>query len=513
MMPGSTIVYVGSGVRASAREPEPASLRSCMQAMMCEEPCVFEGLCMYRNFVECMEFAVGTPPAGGLRLTDDQETLRCFCRESVTYYFALRFVAFRFVPTARDKRVLAPVCVPMQQIDFYYDVQDLHSVHHAPYVFYTQREFLAATSTDQPQIFVYKFPTALMDPFCLGPLALLCNSYQEMLKVREHNSLVVAENSSTVQFVEHTEAPSTQGSAEGGIITQRTTLDFVQMEREEQSARHKEATIRNTRNLIHEQINDMQTSNLQYLQEKRERFVILPPNTRANSSAAHSRLSLMSCVDTGNVFQTHVARVFELQRPPGDGARAQGSQRDRYRGRKNEDELLRERSARAPRPPNAQSKQNQAQIRDAEPGGVRKFRNALQELLTAVASVLADPKLDEKLRAMDQSAQAGKRAKAALYKNRGYTGPASVPLQEVPRDEHVMCEIEMNTQRMLHTCRGHDIHPQLVESQAPPRKGHRSESKDKQKRASKRKEESKSKGKSPRANPDGASKRAKVDRR
>jgi hypothetical protein len=514
-MPGSTIVYVSSGVQPSVRQSAPPPLRSQLQAMMCEEPCVFEGLCMYRNFVECMQFTVGTGTAAALRLTDDEDTLRRFCRETVAYYFALRFVAFRFVPTAGDKRVLAPVCIPMQQIDFCYDVQDLHSVHHAPHVFYAQREFIAAAAPeDQPQIFVYKFPTALMDPFCLGPLALLCNSYLEMLKVREHNSLVVAENSSTVQFVENTEAPNVQAAPEGGIIAQRTTLDFVQMEREEQHARHKEATIRNTRNLIHEQIDDMQTSNTQYMQEKRERFVILPPNTRVNSSAAQSRLSFMSCVDTGNVFQMHVARVFELQKPTGDSAR------DRYRGRKNEDERLRDRrrepSAGASRPPNMQNRQNQTQIRDAEPGGVRKFRNALRELLTAVASVLADPKLDDKLREMHQSEHAGKRARAALYKNRGYTGTASVPLQEVPTEKRVECEIEMDTERMLYTCKSHDIHPQLAEPPAPARYKDESGSKDKYKSSSKRKDASKSKrsksskSASPNAHGHSASKRVKI---
>lgn len=496
-MPGSTIVYVSSGVLPRAQQPEPPPLRSLLHAMMCEEPCIFEGLSLYRNFVECMQFKVGSGAGSGLRLTDDEEKLRSFCRESVAYYFALRFVAFRFVPTAGDKRVLAPVCIPMQQIDFYYDVQNLQSVYHAPHVFYAQREFLAlAVPEDQPQIFVYKFPTALMDPFSLGPLALLCNSYLEMLKVREHNSLVVAENSSTVQYVENTEAPNAQGAPEGGIIAQRTMLDFVQMEREEQHARHKKETIRNTRDLIHEQMDDMQASNTQYMQEKRERYVILPPNTRVNSSAAQSRLTFMSCVDTGNVFQTHAARVFELQKPAGDGARGQGVGKDRYRGHKNEDERLRDRrrepGAGAPRPPNTQSKQNQAHIREAEPGGVRKFRNALQELLTTVACVLADPKLDDKLREMDESNHAGKRAKAVLYKNRGYTGAASVPLQEVPTEQRVKCEIEMDTERMLHTCKSHDIHPQLVEPLAPPRGRDRSKSTSKDKRKSESKDERKS---------------------
>ena len=497
-MPGSTIVYVSSGVVPRAQQPEPPPLRSLLHAMMCEEPCVFEGLCMYRNFVECMQFTVGSSAAGGLRLTDDENTLRSFCRESVAYYFALRFVAFRFVPTAGDKRVLAPVCIPMQQIDFYYDVQNLHSVHHAPHVFYAQRELLAlAAPEDQPQIFVYKFPTALMDPFSLGPLALLCNSYLEMLKVREHNSLVVAENSSTVQYVEHTEAPNAHGAPEGGIIAQRTTLDFVQMEREEQHTRQKKETIRHTRDLIHEQMDEMETSNTQYMQEKRERYVILPPNTRVNSSATQSRLTFMSCIDTGNVFQTHVARVFELHKPAGDGARGQGSDKDRYRGHKNEDERLRDRRreqrAGAGRPSNTQSTQNQAQIRDAEPGGVRKFRNALQELLTTVASVLADPKLDEKLKEMDESNHAGKRAKAALYKNNGYTGAASVPLQEVPTDQRVKCEIEMDPVSMLHTCKSHDIHPQLVEPPAPAQKEDKSKSKSKDKKKSKSNDEHRSK--------------------
>jgi len=50
-MPGSTIVYVSSGVLPRAQQPEPPPLRSLLHAMMCEEPCVFEGLCMYRNFV------------------------------------------------------------------------------------------------------------------------------------------------------------------------------------------------------------------------------------------------------------------------------------------------------------------------------------------------------------------------------------------------------------------------------------------------------------------------------
>ena len=491
-MPASTIVYVSSGVQPCARQPEPPPLRSLLHSMMCEEPCVFEGLCMYRNFVECMEFTVGTDARGGLRLTNDEDTLRRFCRETVVYYFALRFVAFRFVPTAGDKRVLAPVCIPMQQIDFHYDVQNLQSVYHAPHVFYAQRDFLAAMAPeDQPQIFVYKFPTALMDPFCLGPLALLSNAYLEMLKVREHNSLVVAENSSTVQYVENTEAPNAQSAPEGGIIAQRTTLDFVQMEREEHHARHKEATIRNTRDLIHEQMDEMETSNTRYMQEKRERFVILPPNTRVNSSAAQSRLSFMSCVDTGNVFQTHVARVFELQKPAGEGVR-----RDHYRGRKNQDERLRDGGSLTEvgvqRPPNTQSKQNQAQIRDAEPGGVRKFRNALQELLSTVASVLADPTLDDKLREMDESKHAGKRAKAALYKNKGYTGATSVPLQEVPMEQSVKCEIDMEAGRMLHTCKSHDINPQLVEPQAPPRGRDRSKSTSKHKSKSKRGKSSKS---------------------
>lgn len=486
-MPGSTIVYVSTGAAPCSNQPEPPPMRSLLHAMMCEESCVFEGLCMYRNFVECMQFTVGTGAAAGLRLTDDEETLRRFCRETVAYYFALRFVAFRFVPTAGDKRVLAPVCIPMQQIDFYYDMQNLHSVHHAPHVFYAQREFLAAAAhEDQPQIFVYKFPTALMDPFCLGPLSLLCNSYLEMLKVREHNSLVVAENSSTVQYVENTEASAGQGAAEGGIIAQRTTLDFVQMEREEQHARHKEATIKNTRHLIHEQMDEIETSNARYMQEKRERFVILPPNTRVNSSAAHSRITFMSCVDTGNVFQAHVARVFELQKNAGEGARRPGAESDRYRGRKNEDERLRDRR-REPgvgfsRPTNAQRNQSQAQIREAEPGGVRKFRNAMLNLLTTIASVLADPKLDDKLKAMDESENAAKRPKAALYKNRAYTGAASVPLQEVPTEQRVKCDIEMDPERMLHTCKSHDIHPQIVEQQADePKK----KDKDRQKRKEK----------------------------
>lgn len=470
MMPGSTIVYVSTGGAPCSKQPEPPPLRSLLHAMMCEESCVFEGLCMYRNFVECMQFTIGTGASAGLQLTDDEEIMRRFCRESVAYYFALGFVAFRFMPTAGDKRVLAPVCIPMQQIDFYYDMQNLHSVHHAPHVFYAPREFPATAHEDQPQIFVYKFPTALMDPFCLGPLALLCNAYLEMLKVREHNSLVVAENSSTVQYVENNEGPSAQGAAEGGIIAQRTTLDFVQMEREEQHARHKEATIRNTRHLIHEQMDEIETSNARYMQEKRERFVILPPNTHVNSSAAHSRITFMSCVDTGNVFQAHVARAFELQKPAGEGARGQGSDKDRYRGRKNEDERMRDRRrepiAGTSHTPNSQNRHNQTQIRDAEPGGVRKFRNALRELLTAVASVLADPKLDDKLREMDKSEHAGKRARGVLYKNRGYTGAASVPLQEVPTEKRVQCEIDMDTDRMLHTCKSHDIHPQLDEQQA-----------------------------------------------
>ena len=468
-MPSSTIVYVSTGKQPCSTQPEAPPLRLLLQAMMCEEPSVFEGMCMYRNFIECMQFTVGSSGSGGLRLTDDEDTLRRFCRETVAYYFALRFVAFRFVPTEGNNRVLAPVCIPMQQIDFYFDAQNLHSVHHAPHVFYAQREFLTGAPENQPQIFVYKFPTALMDPFCLGPLALLCNSYLEMLKVREHNSLVVAENSSTVQYVENTEAPSAQGAAEGGIIAQRTTLDFVQMEREEQHARHKEATIRNTRNVIHEQMDDMETSNTKYMQEKRERFVILPPNTRVNSSAAHSRLSFMSCVDTGNVFQAHVARVFELQKPASEGTR------DRYRGRKNDDERMREQRAPGPLIPNAQSKEHQALIREAEPGGVRKFRNALQELLTTVASVLADPKLDDKLKAMDESEYGGKRAKAALYKNRGHSGAPSVPLQEVPTALSVTCKIEMDAGSMLHTCKSHNIHPQLQEVEARPRNSDKSQ--------------------------------------
>jgi len=508
-MPGSSIVYVSSGVLPRAQQAEPPPLRSLLHAMMCEEPCVFEGLSIYRNFVECMQFTVGSGAAGGLRLTDDEDTLRRFCRESVAYYFALRFVAFRFVPSADDKRVLAPVCIPMQQIDFYSDVQNLHSVHHAPHVFYAQREFLAlAAPHDQPQIFVYKFPTALMDPFSLGPLALLCNSYLEMLKVREHNSLVVAENSSTVQYVENTEGNNAQSATEGGIIAQRTTLDFVQMEREEQHTRHKMETMWNTREMIHEQMDAMEASSTQYMQEKRERYVILPPNTRVNSSAAQSRLTFMSCVDTGNVFQAHVARVFELQKPAGDGARGQGADKDRYRGRKNEDERRRDLGARHTRPPNPQSKQNQAQIRDAEPGGVRKFRNALQELLTAVASVLADPKLDDKLREMDESSHAGKRAKAVLYKNRGYTGAASVPLQEVPTAQRVKCEIEMDTERMLHTCKSHDIHPQLVEPEAPP--GGKDKRKDKHKDKRKDKRSKASESSSPKAHERRASKRVKT---
>jgi hypothetical protein len=516
-MPGSSIVYVSSGLLPRAQQPEPPPLRSLLHAMMCEEPCVFEGLCMYRNFVECMTFTVGSAAGGGLRLTDDENTLRRFCRESVAYYFAMRFVPFRFVPTTGDKRVLAPVCIPMQQIDFYYDVQNLHSVHHAPHVFYAQRELLAlAAPEEQPQIFVYKFPTALMDPFCLGPLALLCNSYLEMLKVREHNSLVVAENMNTVQYVEHTEAPNAQGAPEGGIIAQRTTLDFVQMEREEQHARHKKDTIRNTRDLIHEQMDEMETSNTRYMQEKRERYVILPPNTRVNSSATHSRLTFMSCVDTGNVFQTHVARVFELQKSTGEGARGYGVDRDRYRGRKNQDERMRDPRVDARRLTNTMSKQNQTQIRDAEPGGVRKFRNALQELLTTVASVLADPKLDDKLREMDESNHAGKRAKAVLYKKSGYTGAASVPLQEVPTDQRVECEIEMDTEHMLHTCKSHNIHPELVEPPAPARRKDESGSKHEDKSGSKRKDASKSKpsksSKSASPTPHGrsASKRVKI---
>ena len=139
---------------------------------------------------------------------------------------------------------------------------------------------------------------------------------------------------------------------------------------------------------------------------------------------------------------------------------------------------------------------------------MRKFRNALQELLTAVASVLADPKLDDKLKEMDESSHAGKRAKAVLYKNRGYTGAASVPLQEVPTAQRVKCEIEMDTERMLHTCKSHDIHPQLVEPQAPPRGKHKSKSKSKDKSESKRSKSSKSA--SPKAHGHRASKRVKT---
>ena len=360
----------------------------------------------------------GAEPAaagGPHRLSDCHATLVRFCQDALVYYYALGFVAFRLCPSTADARTLHPVCIPIRQIDFDFESQDIESTDHTPNVRFKNAHSFArggasAASSRVPQIFVYKFPTTLLDAFSLGPLSTLVPSFLEVLKVREHNTIVLSEHANAVKYVENTESGNhgrRAGTALDGLMDDVESA--TESKNTAQAMSNKDLDY--AREIIEGQMHDDQESTLDFLQQRRrQRFLVLPKNMHVNSHIA-PRAIFASCIDTTSWFNMDVARLFAIPEP---------------HARARDDMPL-------------------------EPMGVRQLRRVFENMLTILASVLADPKLGARLSEHDSRAQTPATRKAFIAGR----GPPSIALCSLYSTPNAQCLVTMDQDQLLLASQAH----------------------------------------------------------
>lgn len=410
MPQGPTIVYLNGLDANGTQSAHVASSQDLIMRMVEQEPAVHNALMFHQTFIDCMQYTCTGNTGKGPLLSSDERALARFCKEALVYYYALGFVAFRLVPSVSDKRTLEPHCIPIRHITFEMATDDFESTHKTPTVRYRNTNmFMRGSGAPLPQIFVYRFPATLLDAFCLGPLCTLIPCFVEMLKVREHNAIVLAEHANNIKYVENIESTgqrAQEGSAIGSIMSDAVV------------ATHKKQTVHTlssrdvdfTREMIHEQLEHNEHTSLSFLEQRPTRFVVLPKNTHMNSNTA-PRTVFASCIDTSSQFDREVARLFAI---PERGTRG------------SEDMPL-------------------------EPMGVRNMRVVYENMLTMIASVLADPKLDAKLQAHDESRKAPTSRKA--FDNT--TGGNGIALCSLHHTNIVEVSITMDPERLSITSMSH----------------------------------------------------------
>lgn len=417
MPQGPTIVYLNKnddGGRAS----EPVSLFDMLCRMVEDEPALHNALAFHRAYIDCMEFAVTQPSSDTHKLTDDVMLLRNFCKDSLVYYYLLGFVAFRLVPNAQNKRVLEPHCIPIRQISFAMRTDDFVSTHKTPAVCYRDAGSLFgsvnASGEQRPQILVYKFPPTLLDAFSLGPLSTLISAYIEVLKVREHNSIVLSEHANSVNYIESSsekQAAQTSNTVLSTSIQSKEELEY----RKGLDALSSDHDFEYTREVLDRQVEMTEMSRMHFLEQRRQQFIILPKDTRVSASG-NARASFASGSDTSRNLHSAIAKLFGIPERVTSGA-----------GRSE--------SASMP----------------AEPMGVRLQRKVFAHFFTILASVLCDPSLLDKLVDM---APRKPRAPHARAKSAAQSDE-SIALLALYSGPKATCEVSMNDEDLAYTASAH----------------------------------------------------------
>lgn len=362
---GATIVYLPKK-DSEDRERQAVSLLDLLCQMVEDEPAVHNAFAFYHAFFDCMEFRVEDGGAEKHKLTEDVNILRNFCKQAVVYYYTLGFIAFRLVPNAQDKRVFEPYCIPIRQISFSMTTEDIWSIHKTPAVSYREAHgmfgHMEKGGEDRPQILVYKFPPALLDAFSLGPLSSLVSMYVEVLKVREHNTIVLSEHANTVSYIESNTERQDQLTA--NTVTDASMQSFEEIEhRKKIDVTSSERDFEYTREVLERQVDMTEASSVRFLEQRRQQFIILPKDTRV--STGHGvRSSFVSVQDNNRMLQNAITKMFAIpDRTSSSTARSQQTGDSGFK----------------------------------EPMGVRLQRKAMEQFFTVLASVLSDASLLDKL--------------------------------------------------------------------------------------------------------------------
>jgi len=130
-----TIVYLNGRDEKRETKAEVNSL-DVIQKMLQTETDVLRSLEFYMMYMKLAKFE--TEGTSSLKIKNDEARLHRFLVESIVYFFAYGFVAFRLVPYDKEERDFFPVAIPFNQIDFEYDMEDINSIFSVPNVWFRQ---------------------------------------------------------------------------------------------------------------------------------------------------------------------------------------------------------------------------------------------------------------------------------------------------------------------------------------------------------------------------------------
>lgn len=421
-----TIVYLNGRDEKREKKAEVNNL-DVIQKMLQTEPDILRSLEFYMMYMKLAKFQ--TEGASSLKIKNDQARLQRFLVESIVYYFAYGFVAFRLVPYDKEERDFFPVAIPFHQIDFEYDEEDINSIFCVPSVWYKQYD---SQSNDVPLIFVYKFQNATGIHQSLGPMQTLVDSYLDMQKIREYNEIVLTEHKYTLQYVEQDQV--NRVSNETMAALEQTYYEMDERILDDDCGDRGGGAMcggsapadvtKRTRNIISAQVIDFENDLSSEISGNiRKNVVVLPPGSRVSASTAR-QLSFHSQGESDLFFSKHVLRVFgvpeQWRQTGGNSTSASQKNNEKQQKQKSKQDNNTASGSKS-------SKTKPApEIKFTTPICIQAFYSEMQNLLSEMSSALCSPVLFQHTYSRKR-----KRRKTKAKHRRKHDQPDSVPFQEL----------------------------------------------------------------------------------
>jgi hypothetical protein len=421
-----TIVYL-NGHDNKTHEKAEINIIEIIKKMLQSESDILRCLEFYVMYVKLAKFE--TKGVHSLQITNDEGKLQRFLSESIVYYFAYGFVAFRLVPYDKGERDFFPVVIPMHQIDFEYDEDDITSIFSVPSVWYKNYD---TQSQNVPLIFVYKFQKLSGIHQTLGPMQTLVDSYLDMQKIREYNEIVLTEHKYTLQYVEQEQV--TRVSNETMAALEQTYYEMDERFSDDCGGQipltsgtgtaPSEVTKR-TRNIISAQVIDFENDfSSEISGHIRKNVVVLPPGARVSASTAR-QLSFHSHGESDLFFSKHVSRVFGVpEQWRSLSGSTTGHDSDATEARSKKEKIKKDNNTgTGSKKPSASPKPD---TKFTTPICIQSYYSEMETLLSEMSSALCSPSLFQQ-----KYSRGRKRRKIKGKYQRKPNQPDSIPFQEL----------------------------------------------------------------------------------
>lgn len=438
-----TIVYLNGHEKKTHKKAE-INLVGIIEKMLQSESDVLRCIEFYVMYMNLAVFE--RKGVHSLQIENDEGKLQRFLGESIVYYFAYGFVAFRLVPYDKGERDFFPVVIPMHQIEFEYDEDDITSIFSVPSVWYKNYD---NQSQNVPLIFVYKFQKLSGMHQTLGPMQTLVDAYQDMQKVREYNEIVLTEHKYTLQYVEQEQV--TRVSNETMAALEQTYFEMD--ERFDDDCRGdlppsagtgtapSEVTKR-TRNIISAQVIDFENDVSNEISGHiRKNVVVLPPGARVSASTAR-QLSFHSHGESDLFFSKHVSRVFGVPEQwrfssgfsSGLGSEPKEAQTQRSKSKRDNNT-----GTGSKKPSDSLNPERKFQT----PICIQAYYSEMQTLLSEMSSALCSPSLFQQTYSRGR-----KRRKIKGKYQRKPNQPDSIPFQELCMPRTIVWKLSCDEKKL-----------------------------------------------------------------